>query len=208
MQITILETSTDGLLGGIPRKGGRGISVIMPATDLGQAVNAARRMIALAGVGFEMVIVYDNVRQGFVKSLNQAAGAVGGEFVAYVAQDALAGKDWLKAAHEKISTDNKSVCAFNDGIFNGGLAQFGLVRTAFTSSHYGEGNVFFPGYHTHRADEDLSHLAHVHGQYTYAPNAILLEIEYRMKRSVNPADVELYARRKPEIYAGRRTGSA
>jgi hypothetical protein len=203
LQITILETSTAGLLGTARRMGGRGISVIMPATDLGQAVNAARRMISLAGTGFEMVIVYDNVRQGFVKSLNQAATATGAEFVAYVAQDALAGSDWLKAAHEKISAENKSVCAFNDGIFNGGLAQFGLVRTAFTSAHYGEGNVFFPGYHTHRADEDLSHLAHVHGQYTYAPNAILLEIEFRLKRTVNSADVELYARRKPVIYGAR-----
>lgn len=180
---------------------GSGIAVIMPAIDIGQAVNAASRMVALSGVAFEMVIVSDAQRQGFVKTLNQAAARLRPEFVAYVAQDCLAGVGWLKTAHEKISSENKSVCAFNDGIFNGGLAQFGLVRTAFTDAHYGEGNVFFPGYHSHRADEDLTHLAHVRKQYTYAPDALLLEVDYRLKRPINPADVDLYSKRKPKIYA-------
>jgi hypothetical protein len=207
VQITILETSPAGLQGRFPVMAGQGVSVIMPATDLGQAVNAARRMIALAAIDFEMVIVVDAVRQGFVKTLNQAAAAVRPAFAAYVAQDALAGKDWLKAAYEKISAENKGLCAFNDGIFSGGLAQFGLARTAFTHAHYGEGNVLFPGYHSHRADEDLSHLAFVLGQYTYASNALLMEIEYRLRRDLNPADLALYARRKPEIYALRNSSS-
>ena len=203
MRLTILETSPEGVLGGPPRMGGRGVAVIMPAIDLGQAVNAARRMAAFAGIPFEMVIVSDNERQGFVKTLNQAAALVQAEFVAYVAQDCLAGSGWLKAAHDKIRAEDKSLCAFNDGVFNGGLAQFGLVRTAFTSAHYGGGNVFFPGYHSHRADEDLTHLAHVHKQYTYAANALLLEIEYRLKRPIHQPDVALYLKRKPEIYAAQ-----
>ena len=206
MRFTILETSPEGVVGGAPRMGGRGVAVIMPAIDLGQAVNAARRMAAFAGLPFEMVIVSDNERQGFVKTLNQAAALVQPEFVAYVAQDCLAGSGWLKAAHDKICAEGKSVCAFNDGVFNGGLAQFGLVRTAFTDAHYGAGNVFFPGYHSHRADEDLTHLAHVHKQYTYAANALLLEIEYRPKRPIHQPDVALYLKRKPEIYAAQPPG--
>lgn len=202
MQITFLETSADGLIGNSPRMGGQGLAVIMPATDLGQALNSARRMKAMALIGFEMVVVHDNLRQGFVKTLNQAAAALQAAFVAYVAQDALAGKGWLKAAHDRLQAEGKSVCAFNDGVFMGGLAQFGLARTAFTYAHYGEGHVLHPGYHTHRADEDLSHLAHTRDQYAYAPDALLMEIEYRLRRAVNPDDKALWVRRKAEIYAG------
>lgn len=201
MQITFLETAPEGLLGRPPLMGGRGVAVIMPATDLGQAVNSARRMKAMAHIGFEMVVVHDNLRQGFVRTLNETAAAVQAEFVAYVAQDALAGVGWLKAAHDKLTAENKSVCAFNDGVFKGGLAQFGLVRTAFSAEHYGPGNVFHPGYHTHRADEDLTHLAHVRGLYTYAPDALLMEIEYRFRRAVNADDKAFWEQRKPEIYA-------
>ena len=201
MRIWILETTTSGVIGEAPRMAEKGVAAIMPATDLGQAVNAARRMIALADMPFQMIVVSDSLRQGFIKTLNQTAALIRPEFVAYVAQDCLAGKGWLKAAHDKLCAENKGVCAFNDGVFNGGLAQFGMVRTAFAYAHYGSGNVLFPGYHSHRADEDLTHLAHVRNQYAYAPDALLMEIEYRRQRPLNPADLELYAKRKPQIYA-------
>jgi hypothetical protein len=197
--VHFLETSARGLVGEIPDLGGRGLAVVMPSIDLHQAVQAARRMIALAGMPLCMVIVDDRVRQGFVKTLNDTAQRLNAEYLAYVAQDALAGKDWLKNAHEKITSENKSVCAFNDGIFFGGLAQFGLVRTSFTDEHYGGRRIFFPGYRTHRADEDLSHLAHALGQYTYAPNALLMEVHYGVQRDINKQDVELYVKRKEYI---------
>jgi hypothetical protein len=168
----------------------------MPATDLGAAVHSARRMIAFAEVNFQMVVVNDALRQGFIKTLNQAAAVINPGFVAYVAQDALAGAGWLRLACEKTTAENKSVCAFNDGVFGGRIAQFGLARMAFTGAHYGQGNVFFPGYHTHRADDELTLLATAHNQYTYAQGALLMEVEYRLRRSENRPDVELFARRK------------
>jgi hypothetical protein len=202
VQITFLETSHAGLLGGIPRMGGNGVCVIMPSTDLGQAVNSARRMIAFAEAQLHVAIVEDVLRQGFVKTLNQAAAAINPAFVAYVAQDALAGKSWLKIAVERLVVGNKSLCAFNDGVFGGRIAQFGLVRTSFAYAHYGEGNIFFPGYHTHRADDELSLIAKQHDQYVYAPDALLMEIDYRLKRAENRPDVELFAKRSA-LYEGK-----
>jgi hypothetical protein len=197
VQITFLETTPAGVVGRVPQMRGAGLCVIMPATDLGAAVQSARRMIAFAEVGnFQMVIVNDAIRQGFIKTLNQTAALIDPAFVAYVAQDALAGVGWLRIACERTSAENKSLCGFNDGVFGGRIAQFGLARMAFTSAHYGPGNVFFPGYHTHRADDELTLLASAHDQYVYAQNALLMEVEYRLRRAENRPDVELFERRK------------
>jgi hypothetical protein len=210
MQITFLETTTgtrSGLMGSAPQMEGGGLCVIMPATDLGQAVHSARRMIAMAEVNFQMVIVNDPLRQGFVKTFNQAVKVINPGFVAYVAQDALAGVGWLRLACEALSAEGKSLCGFNDGTFGGRIAQFGLARTAFTYAHYGEGNVFFPGYHTHRADDELTLLASTRNQYVYAQAALLMEVEFRLRRAENRPDVELFARRKA-IYEAQQAPPA
>jgi len=172
------------------------VAVIMPATNIAQAVDSARRMIAFAGTPLRMIIAHDHVRQGFIKTLNAVAERINAEFIAYVAQDALAGTNWLKIALDKLSAENKCLFAFNDGRFDGELAAFGLVRTAFCAKFYENNHIFYRGYHSHRADDELTQLALLSGQLTYSPDSVLLEVDYKLQREINADDINLYLERK------------
>ena len=197
MNIEIFEIYHDGLKEKPLPMRGRGVAVLMPATDLAMALQTARRMMDFAGMACRIIIAHDAIRQGFIKTANMMAAALEAEFVAYVAQDALAGKDWLRLAHERITSAQAGLCGFNDGKFAGKLATFGLVRCSFAEAFYGQGRIFHEAYRTHRADEELTWLAHLAGQYCYAPEALLMEVDFRMQRPINPDDTKLYLARKP-----------
>lgn len=201
MNIEIIEIKPDGPQERPVPMAGKGVAVVMPTTDLAAALASARRMVAFAGMPCRMVIAHDFIRQGFIATANMMSAALQAEFVAYVAQDALAGQDWLRLAHEKITATGAGLCAFNDGKFAGKLATFGLVRTGFTEKLYGQGRIFHAAYRAHRADEELTWLANLAGQYCYAPNALLMEVDYRLQRPINPEDTRLYAERKPGFQA-------
>lgn len=187
---------------------GQGVAVIMPATNIAQAVDSARRMIACAGTPLRMVIVHDYVRQGFVKTLNAVAEKLDAEFVAYVAQDALAGKGWLRIALDKLTSEKKGLLAFNDGKFGGELAAFGLARTAFCARFYENNHILYNGYCAHRADDELTQLALLSGELAYSPDALLLEVDYRIQREVNTDDIRLYLEREKNFVAMTRKVSA
>ena len=201
MNFEIIEIDPSGMREKPSSMGGNGIAVVMPAIDLAVAVGSARRMLAFAGMPCRLVVAHDFIRQGFIATANMMSAALEAEFIAYVAQDALAGQDWLRLAHEKISATGAGLCAFNDGKFNGKLATFGLVRTAFTQKLYGQGRIFHEAYRAHRADEELTWLAHLAGKYCYAPGALLMEVDFRLQRAINPDDTKLYAERKPRFQA-------
>jgi len=146
-----------------------------------------------------MIIVHDTIRQGFVKSLNLIVSNINSEFIAYVAEDALAGRDWLKIAHKTLVQENKSVLAFNDGRFRGNLAAFGLVRKSFSEQFYGTGHVFYKGYNKHQADDELTLLAKLHDQLAFSPSALMVEADFRTHRPLNLDDVALFNSRKNQL---------
>lgn len=178
--------------------------VVMPSIDMEQARGAAERMLRFAGAPCRIVIVEDRARRGFIACVNAVCAALRPEFAAYVAQDALAGGNWAAYALDALRSKNKAVCALNDGTYVGRLAQFGMVRMAFAESHYGEGTLFYPGYRRHRADEELTHVAHEAGLYTFEARALMMEVDYREARPIDPDDTRLYFERK----AARRARAA
>lgn len=196
MFFELLETHKNGFAGEWSDAQTAEVTVVMPCTDVAQAIRAAQRMVRFAGMPLRMVIVNDVIRQGFIKTVNAVSNHLKPEYLAYVAQDSLAGKNWLKIAFDTLKENNKSVCAFNDGVFWGGLAQFGLVRVAFTSMHYGAHNVFHDQYVKHRADDELTHLAKLNDEYVFAGNALLMEVDYSLARTVHPPDLQTYTQRK------------
>ena len=196
MFFELVETHKNGFAGEWSDTQTAEVTVVMPSTDVAQAVRAAQRMVRFAGMPCRMVIINDVIRQGFIKTVNAVSNHLKPEYLAYVAHDALAGKNWLKIAFDTLKETNKSVCAFNDGVFWGGLAQFGLVKVAFTSRHYGAHNVFHDQYVKHRADDELTLLAKLTDEYVFARNALLMEVDYSLTRNVNPPDLQVYAQRK------------
>jgi hypothetical protein len=199
MDIEIFEIENNREIEPIKRGSADTITVVMPSIDIGQATLAACRMIKYAGIQMRMIIVHDTIRQGFVKSLNLIASHINSEFIAYVAQDALAGRDWLRIAHQKLIKEKKSVLAFNDGRYQGDLATFGLVRKSFCERFYGAGHIFFEGYKTHRADDELTLLAKLHGQFAFSPLALMVESDFRTQRPLNTEDVALFNDRKIQL---------
>jgi len=199
MIIEIIEIRKNGEIDPIAEGNSSMISVIMPTTDITQAILSARRMKDNAGIPMRMIIVQDNISQGYIKTLNMATSMLASEFIAYVAQDSLSGKNWLKLAYDALISQQKSLCAFNDGKYEGKLASFGLVKKSFCERLYGEGHIFYPGYHSHRADDELTLYARLNKQISYVPQAIMLEVDYRLDRPLNPNDVELFKIRKKQI---------
>jgi hypothetical protein len=199
MHIEIVEIEKNGGIEPIKKGSADIITVVMPSIDIGQASLAACRMIKFSGTSMRMIIVHDTIRQGFIKSLNLIASHINSEFIAYVAEDAVAGKDWLRIAHQTLIKQKKSVLAFNDGKYQRDLAAFGLVRKSFCEQFYGVGHIFFEGYKTHRADDELTLLAKLHGQYCFSPLALLVEADFRTQRPINTEDAALFNERKIQL---------
>ncbi|MEY4698512.1 MAG: hypothetical protein RIT14_2940 [Pseudomonadota bacterium] len=198
--VQVLQTGTAGL-DGMTERPAAGVVVVMPAIDMAQAQAAAARMLRLAGTESPpaLLIVEDRARLGFIAVVNAVCAACRPEHLAYVAQDALAGRDWLRHALSRLSGTGRSLCALNDGIWQGAVAQFGVLRCAFFEEVYGAGQVFYPGYRRHRADEEITHYAHHAGQLCFDPRALMMEVDYRPARPIDPEDSALYFRRKPGV---------
>jgi hypothetical protein len=201
MFLELIESHANGFIGDFSNQDFDGVTVVMPATDTHQALLAAQRMARFAGMPMRMVIVNDVIRQGFIKTVNAVSNHLKPEYLAYVAQDALAGKNWLAKAYKKMTTENKSVCAFNEGRFLGNLAQFGLVKVAFTAQQYGDHNVFYDQYIKHRADDELTLLAKLNDEFVFAKDALLMEVDYSLQKAIYEPDLDLYKRRAAELNA-------
>lgn len=201
MNFEIYEVYPNGIREPIPPMAQEEVLIVMPATDLSAAVLSMTRIMAFAGMPSRAIIIHDFIRQGFIKSVNMCAKELKPAYLAYIAQDALAGRDWLKFSWQAIGKTSAGVCALNDGKFGGRLASFGLVKTDFTNALYGEGMVFCEAYSTHRADDELTNIAHLSGRLCYDPRALMLEVDYRMQRPLNRQDVLIYEKRKPQFPA-------
>lgn len=185
------------------------IAVIMPCIDTRRGVAAAERLLARAGMDARVFVVEDTLRQGFIQTLNQTAARLDVRYVVYLAEDAFPGRDWLLRAYERLESTGKGLLAFNCGKWHGRIAAFGMVRKAWVRPFYGDA-ILFPGYRSHRADNELTVLARATANFLYEPEAVLVEEDARKifrkiekgASNFDPADRELFFRRFSTGFGG------
>ncbi len=153
-----------------------GVAVIMPSINPDRGIEVARILFKRSGMKTTVFVVQDTCRQGFAKTLNDTAQRLNVAYLCYVAEDAFPGVDWLRIAYEKLERTGKGLLAFNDGKWNGRIAGFGMVRTQWVKQLYG-GPVFFPGYRSHKADNELTLIARIMNEFIYEPTATLIELD-------------------------------
>jgi len=153
-----------------------GIAVIMPCTDTEMGLKTAEILHRRAGMDCNVFVVYDNNRQGFIKTLNDSAARISAKYIVYLAQDAYPGRGWLKCAYDTLEKTGKSLLAFNDGKWQGRIASFGMVRTSWTKTLY-NGPILYPGYKSHAADNELTVIARCQEMHEYNPECTLLEYD-------------------------------
>lgn len=172
-----------------------GVAVVMPSIDLGKALRTARLLVKRAGMPTRIFVVNDNLRQGFIRTLNSIAARLDVRYVVYLAEDAFPGLEWLASAYARIEETGVGLLAFNCGKWRGRVAAFGMVRTTWVYGLYGDA-ILFPGYRAHKADNELTVLARVTGQYVYEPDSVLVEIDAKKVFKENvPEDKTLFRKR-------------
>ena len=181
-----------------------GALMVMPFINTSQAQQAAQLMSSRADSPGMVLAIHDSNQSGFAAIVNAAFKVSQSPYFGYVAQDAYAGRQWLKLAIEALG-QNKSFLGFNDGKWAGALAGFGLAKRAWAEANY-EGNFFYPGYQRHYADAELTLLALQAGLYAYDGNSVLIEVDWdKDQSSVDSADRALFAQRKLGQFDGRIT---
>jgi GT2 family glycosyltransferase len=179
-----------------------GIVVIMPCIDSKTGIKTAEILYQRAGMPCTILVVLDTLRQGFIKTLNQTAVRVTAKYIVYLAQDAWPGRGWLKCAYESLERSGKGLLAFNDGKWQGKIASFGMVRLSWVKTIY-NGNVFFPGYRLHGADNELTEIARFQGVYQYNPECTLMEYDPdKDSGGSNPKDKALFEARLQQDFDG------
>ncbi|WP_376695223.1 glycosyltransferase [Wenzhouxiangella sp. EGI_FJ10305] len=150
------------------------VTVIMPSINRRRALATARHLAHRAGMPVRIVVVLDNKRRGFVDTLNRSARRIRARYVVYLAEDAVAGQDWLKTAHRQLEDSGKGLLAFNCGKWHGRIAAFGMVRTAWVRGLYPK-DILYSGYRAHRADNELTAIARANDEFVYCAEALLME---------------------------------
>jgi hypothetical protein len=153
-----------------------GVVAIMPSLDPKKAVETARLLVRRAGMDVIVVVVLDSARQGFVRTLNDTARKIEVAYIVYVAEDALPGIDWLKHGYEALEETGKGLLAFNDGKWRGRIAGFGMVRKSWVRQVYDRA-ILYPGYRSHKADNELTVIARIMDEFVYEPTATVVELD-------------------------------
>jgi hypothetical protein len=179
------------------------ILFVMPSTDLSMAEKSARLMSSRAGVEGTILIVLDTEGEGFINIANEVFEQSKAEFFGYVAQDAFAGRAWLKFAMDALHQKTGDLFAFNDGKWHGLLAAFGLVRREWAKANY-EGKLFFPEYKRHYGDAELTLIAKSHQTLCYHPGSVLIEVDWEKdQKQVDIEDKKLFFQRRQSLFEGR-----
>lgn len=183
------------------------VIVVMPSIDLEQAWRSAKLMERRAGSDCLILIVHDLQRQGYIATANQAFRNSRSTYFAYVAQDAFAGRLWLKVALNQMRKTEKAMLAFNDGKWHGLLASFGMVTRDWAQRQY-DGDLFFPDYKSHYGDTELTLLARAQGQLTYAARSVMVEVDWdKEDKVVDKEDRALFGNRCMTFFDGRVTSA-
>ena len=183
-----------------------GALMVLPCTDSGLATRAGELAAARASAKGNVLAVHDLSRQGFVAIANQVFAASRSPWFGYMAQDALAGRDWLGLAMQALHRQRGVLLGFNDGKWHGALASFGLANRAWAAGNYTpeQGALFHSGYARHYADAELTVLARQAKGYVYEPNSVLVEVDWgKDGASVHPHDRVLYRQRAQDGFGGR-----
>lgn len=161
--------------------------VVMPYTDIQLAERSARLLSRRAGAEGWLLLVYDKDGEGFVALANLAFRSSQSRYFGYVAQDAFAGRGWLKLALLSLEKESACLLAFNDGKWHGLLAGFGLLKRSWATRNY-DGALFFSGYQRHYADAELTLLAKNCAALVYDPRCVVLEVDW--DKDLKPVDSE------------------
>jgi len=180
-----------------------GALIFMPFIHPPQAKRTAETLARRAGVEGTLVSIFDLKREGFVALINQAFRASESPFVGYLAEDAFAGRDWLKIGLDALNAQKAGLLGFNDGKWQGNLAAFGLVERGWAQKNYG-GDLFHPGYQQHYADTELTLLAKNDKMYAYNPNSVVVEVDWdKDQKATNALDKSLFQARAKTGFDGR-----
>ena len=178
----------------------QGIAVIMPCIDREKGEKTAQVLKHRAGIDCEVLVVLDDIRQGFIKTLNAAATRVDVKYIVYLAQDAYPGREWLKCAYDVLENTGKGLLAFNDGKWHGYIASFGMVRTSWVKTLY-NGPVLFPGYKSHAADNEITVIARCQDMHIY--DAMCTLVEYDPEKAILPLWGKLQSREDKILFKER-----
>ena len=172
------------------------ILILMPFIHPPLAKKTAETLARRSGFDdATLACIFDLKREGFVSLINRAFRSSHSPFVVYLAEDAFPGRDWLKIGLDELKTQKASLLGFNDGKWQGELAAFGLVERAWAKNNYA-GDLFYPKYHQHYADTELTILARSDRAYAYNPHSMLLEVDWdKDQKPTNAADKALFQTR-------------
>ena len=194
-----IETTT---LEALPEMVGRTDAplVVMPFVDAAEATRSATQLARRAGAEGVLLAVEDVARHGFIRVVNTVFRRAQAPHVAYVAQDAFAGRDWLSAGLEAIARNDGGLLAFNDGKWGGALAAFGMVAAPWARRNYG-GDLFHPAYRRHYADVELTLVAMQQRRLRYSSEALLIEVDWEKDgRPINHDDRVTFHRRNQTAF--------
>lgn len=171
------------------------VVAILPWLKKGPASRAAELMVSRAGAELTVLAVQDDLGTGPMAIWNCAVGRTRGRFLIYCAEDAFAGRYWLRFALQAMQKPGAGLLAFNDGKWFGQLAAFGLVHREWIEPVYG-GLLFYPEYAQHYGDTELTLIARQQKALVYHPHALLIEVDHaKDKRPVNAADHAMFQSR-------------
>jgi len=183
-----------------------GVIVALPFTDAELARRAASLMSLRADSPGVILAISDVYGDGFIQLVNLAFKKTKSAYFAYVAQDAFAGRQWLKLGLTALG-DSKNFLGFNDGKWAGALAGFGLARRSWALQNY-QGDFFYPQYKRHYADAELTLIALQNEVYSYDPNSVLVEVDWEKDgSSVAQEDRDLFNERKKDRFDGKISNS-
>jgi len=130
-----------------------------------------------AGMDCKVYAIEDTNQEGWVQVMNKAFRELDFTHFVYSCDDYFPGRDYLKIAWNHMEKTGKRLVAFNDGKWHGHLATAGLVERRFVESIYKDG-LFYTEYKMSYGDTELTDWAIHLDQYTYCPDAVLMEVDY------------------------------
>jgi cellulose synthase/poly-beta-1,6-N-acetylglucosamine synthase-like glycosyltransferase len=146
-----------------------------------------------AGIPCVVTGIEDKEKKGWVASHNRFIEHLQFDYYCYSAADYIPGDDYLKIAIEALEKSGKGLCGFNDGKWDGKIATAGVITRDFFLKY----GLFYDGYKSHGADNEITDFAIDNNEYIYEPKAILAELEERkINKNPNVEDQKLYANRR------------
>ena len=178
--------------------------VVIPFTDVSMVKQSSQLMAKRAMAPGTILAVFDDLQLGFIQIVNQVFRQTHSDTFVYAAQDAFAGRAWLKLAMDALGQQYQFL-GFNDGKWAGAIASFGLARRSWASKNY-QGNFFCPQYRSHYADAELTLLAMQEGVYVYEADSLLVEIDWEKdEKQVDEHDQKIFLKRRALGFDSRVT---